>query len=116
MTISLNASGTRKLDVTAEDFATIRRYNLFDGLVASHGVIDEAALERLRLTIRSLIASTEGDVRPLLNLCVNVIYHDRMKAYGLAQLIAAYRGHEEELAAQSDNIEDAAEVTETSAE
>ncbi len=90
MTISLNASGTRTLEVTAEDFETIRLYNLFDGLVASHGVVDDNALERLRLTVRSLIASTEGDVRPLLNLCVNVIYHDRMKAYGLGKLIKAY--------------------------
>ena len=101
MTISLNASGTRKLDVTAEDFATIRRYNLFDGLVASYGVVDEAALDRLRLTIRSLIASTENDVRPLLNLCVNVIYHDRMKAYGLAELINAYHSFEKNEAALS---------------
>lgn len=109
MTISLNASGTRKLDVTAEDFATIRHYNLFDGLVASHGVVDEDALDRLRLTVRSLIASTEGDVRPLLNLCVNVIYHDRMKAYGLAQLIDAYRNHEEFQAEVTDTTDSSAE-------
>ena len=105
MTITLNASGTRTLSVSVEDFETLRHYRLLDDLVGSHGVVDDETLERLRRTLRSLIASTDGDVKPLLNLCVNVVFHDRMKAYGLAQLIAAYRQYIAKTAPSSDNEE-----------
>ena len=88
--IQLNESGTRHLDITEENLLTIRKYNLFAGLVGSTGYITEEVLEKLRHTIRSLIASSTEDTKDLLDLCIDVIYHDKMKAYGLRNLITAY--------------------------
>ena len=51
---------------------------------------DESVLEKLRLNIRSLIASQEEDSKDLLDLCIDVIYHNNMKAFGLQQLIKLY--------------------------
>ena len=61
-------------------------------------------LEKLRHTIRSLIAASTTDTKDLLDLCIDVIYHDKMKAYGLRNLIAAY---DEWLATQAANEEQA---------
>ena len=46
-------------------------------------------LDKLKLTVRSLIASQE-ECKDLLNLCVEVLYHDNMKALGLGALMALY--------------------------
>jgi hypothetical protein len=51
----------------------------------------EEALEKLRHTIRSLIVSSTEDTKDLLDLCIDVIYHDKMKAYGLRNLIEVYK-------------------------
>lgn len=40
--------------------------------------------------IRSLIASMEENSKDLLDLCIDVIYHNNMKAFGLHQLILLY--------------------------
>ena len=47
-------------------------------------------LHRLRHTIRSLIVSSTEETKDLLDLCIDVIYHDKMKAYGLRNLIEVY--------------------------
>jgi hypothetical protein len=70
---------------------TIARYGLLDGLVDASAVIDEYTLEKLRLGLRSLIATQEGDAKDLLDLCIDVVYHNHMKAYGLQQLVELYR-------------------------
>ncbi len=88
--IQLNEKGSRFLEVTEENFQTIQRYNLFSGIVDSTGYIDETVLNKLRLTIRSLIANAEENTKDLLDLCIDVIYHDSMKPYGLRELINAY--------------------------
>ena len=49
----------------------------------SNGIVDESVLEKLRLNIRSLIASQEEDSKDLLDLCIDVLYHNNMKAFGL---------------------------------
>ena len=36
------------------------------------------------------IASQEEDSKELLDLCIDVIYHNNMKAFGLQQLIKLY--------------------------
>ncbi len=90
-TIQANTSGTRTLDVSEENLQTICNYALFDNLIASHGIVDEPVLDKLKLTIRSLIASQEEDSKDLLDLCIDVIYHNNMKAFGLQQLIQLYR-------------------------
>ena len=88
--IQLNESGTRHMNVTRENLETIRKYNLFNGLANSTGYITENELDKLKLSIRALIASCHEDTKDLLDLCIDVIYHDKMKAFRLKNLIAAY--------------------------
>ena len=88
--IQLNESGTRHMNVTRENLETIRKYNLFNGLANSTGYITDNELDKLKLSIRALIASCHEDTKDLLDLCIDVIYHDKMKAFGLKNLIAAY--------------------------
>jgi len=93
--IQLNATGTRHLEISEENLQTIRKYNLFHGLVDSTGYVTEAVLEKLRLNVRSLIAHSAEDTKDLLDLCIDVIYHDKMKAYGLRNLIDTYHTWEQ---------------------
>ena len=86
-TIQANPSGTRSLEVSEENLATIEKYGLFRHLIDSNGIVDETVLDKLKLNIRSLIAAQEED---LLDLCIDVIYHNNMKAFGLQQLIKLY--------------------------
>ena len=86
-TIQANPSGTRSLEISEENLATIEKYR---HLIDSNGIVDESVLEKLRLNIRSLIASQEEDSKDLLDLCIDVIYHNNMKAFGLQQLIKLY--------------------------
>ena len=89
-TIQANPSGTRSMEITEENLVTIEKYSLFQHLIDSNGIVDEAVLEKLKLNIRSLIASQEEDSKDLLDLCIDVIYHNNMKAFGLQQLIKLY--------------------------
>ena len=75
--ITTNKSGTRCITVSDEHLCTIEKYQLLTGLVGSNGIVDEEILDKLRLTVRSLIASQE-ECKDLLNLCVDVLYHDIM--------------------------------------
>ncbi len=88
--IQLNESGTRHLKISAENLLTIKKYNLFSGLVDSTGYITEDVLDKLKLNIRSLIAHSSDNSKDLLDLCIDVVYHERMKAYGLKSLMALY--------------------------
>lgn len=89
-TIQTNASGTRSIEVSEENLETIRKYSLFQHLIDSTGIIDEPVLDKLKLNIRSLISAQEDDSKDLLDLCIDVIYHNNMKAFGLTQLILLY--------------------------
>ena len=89
-TIQANPSGTRTMEVSEENLRTIEKYALFRHLIDSNGIVDEAVLDKLKLNIRSLIASQEEDSKDLLDLCIDVIYHNNMKAFGLQQLINLY--------------------------
>ncbi|MDR0893306.1 MAG: hypothetical protein LBN24_11960 [Mediterranea sp.] len=89
-TIQANPSGTRSIDVSTENLRTIEKYALFSHLIDSNGIVDENVLDKLRLNIRSLIASQEEDSKELLDLCIDVIYHNNMKAFGLQQLVMLY--------------------------
>ena len=88
--IQTNASGTRSITVTEENLQTIDKYALFEQLIDSNGIIDESVLEKLKLNIRSLIVGIEGNCKDLLDLCIDVIYHDNMKAIGLKNLVNLY--------------------------
>ena len=47
-------------------------------------------LDKLKLNIRSLLESQAGVDKELLDLCLDVIYHPNMKAFGLQQLVLLY--------------------------
>ena len=42
-TIQANPSGTRSLEVSEENLATIEKYGLFRHLIDSNGIVDETA-------------------------------------------------------------------------
>ncbi len=88
--IQSNASGTRSIDISDEHLQTIADYQLFRDLIDSNGYVDEAVLDKLKLNIRSLLASDAGKDKRLLDLCLDVIYHANMKAFGLQQLVVLY--------------------------
>ena len=68
-TIQTNASGTRSMEISEENLQTIEKYALFQHLIDSNGIVD---------------------------LCIDVIYHNNMKAFGLHQLILLYIQWEKE--------------------
>lgn len=104
--IQLNESGTRHMTVCATQLATIKRHRLFDGLENSTGFVTEAELDKLKLNLRSLIASRGcEDTKDLLDLCIDIFYHDKMKAFGLRNLIAAYKTWEKTLQPEADAAE-----------
>ena len=90
MKIQTNSSGTRNIEVTELHLATIEKYQLFRDLIDSNGYVDEQVLEKLRLNIRSLLGGQSALDRDLLDLCLDVIYHPNMKAYGLQQLVLLF--------------------------
>ena len=89
-TIQANPKGTRSIDVSDENLMVIRKYALFSHLIDSNGIVDESVLEKLKLNIRSLIATDVDNRKELLDLCIDVVYHNNMKAFGLQQLIVLY--------------------------
>lgn len=90
-TIQANQSGTRSINVSEENLQTIRRYSLFQLLIDSNGIVTEESLDKLKLTIRSLLTTPEGSAKELLDLCIDVIYHRDMKAFGLQNLMTLYK-------------------------
>ena len=90
MKIQANATGTRSIEVTDDHLATIDKYQLFRNLIDSTGYVDEQVLDKLKFNIRGLLESQEGVDKDLLNLCLDVIYHPNMKAFGLQQLVLLF--------------------------
>lgn len=88
--IQANESGTRSINVSQENLETLRSFSLLQFLVDSNGIITEQSLDKLKLTIRSLLTTPQGSDKALLDLCIDVIYHRDMKAFGLKNLIALY--------------------------
>ena len=104
--IVTNQSGTRTIEVSDTHLATLKRYQLLDQLVGSNGIIDEGVLDKLKLTVRSILSNEGGSDKDLLDLCFDVIYHSNMKATGLANLIALYRQWEQEHVAETASEEE----------
>ena len=88
--IQTNSSGTRFIEISEEHLETIDNYQLFRDLIDSNGYVDEQVLEKLKLNIRSMLESEAGKDKRLLDLCLDVIYHPNMKAYGLQQLVILF--------------------------
>ena len=89
--IQANASGTRSIEVSDLHLETLCKYSLLDSLVDSNGIIDEAVLDKLKLNVRSLLESSGISDKNLLDLCLDVIYNNNMKAIGLSNLVALYK-------------------------
>lgn len=89
--IQANASGTRSIEISQKHLETIAKYSLLDGLVDSNGFIDESVLDKLKFNVRSMLESSAETDRDLLDLCLDVIYNNNMKAIGLQNLVALYR-------------------------
>ena len=88
--IQANASGTRSITINESHLQTIKKYALLKNLIDSNGIIDEPVLDKLRLNIRAILEAETATNRELLDLCLDVIYHQNMKAYGLYQLVMLY--------------------------
>jgi hypothetical protein len=88
--IQTNSSGTRSIDISDKHLETIEKYQLFRDLIDSNGYVDEQVLEKLKLNIRSLLETESGRDKDLIDLCLDVIYHPNMKAYGLQQLVLLF--------------------------
>ena len=90
MKIQSNASGTRSIEISDTHLKTIEKYQLLRDLIDSSGYVDEQVLDKLKLNIRSLLEGQAGQDKNLLDLCLDVIYHPNMKAFGLQQLVLLY--------------------------
>ena len=90
MKIQANSSGTRTIEVKEAHLETIEHYQFFRDLIDSTGYVDEQVLDKLKMNIRSLLESQAGKDKELLDLCLDVIYHPNMKAFGLQQLVILY--------------------------
>ena len=90
MKIQTNSSGTRSIEIEVTHLQTLEKYQLLRDLIDSNGYVDEQVLDKLKLNIRSLLESQAGVDKELLDLCLDVIYHPNMKAFGLQQLVLLY--------------------------
>ena len=88
--IQANASGTRTIEISDKHLETLQRYALLKDLIDSNGIIDEQVLDKLKLNVRSMLESEAGKDKDLLDLCLDVIYHQNMKAFGLHKLVLLY--------------------------
>ncbi|MCR4773003.1 MAG: hypothetical protein K5854_01415 [Prevotella sp.] len=88
--IQANIKGSRFIEVSDNHLQTIEKYSLFRNLIDSNGIIDEDVLDKLRFNIRSLLESETGNDKNLLDLCLDVIYNENMKAFGLHNLVLLY--------------------------
>ena len=94
--IQANTSGTRSIEVSNTHLATLEKYQLLSNLIDSNGVVDEVVLDKLKLNVRSLLESEAGKDKELLDLCLDVIYHQNMKALGLKNLVDLYKQYSKE--------------------
>ena len=68
----------------------VEKYSLFRNLIDSNGIIEESVLDKLKYNVRSLLESEAGKDKNLLDLCLDVIYNQDMKAFGLHNLVLLY--------------------------
>lgn len=88
--IPTNQTGSREMLITDAHLRTIKERSLFKDLVDSSGIINEEVLEKLKMNVRALLEN-ELNAHDLIVFSHEVLFHDNMKAYGLAQLIKLYK-------------------------
>ena len=103
--IQANPSGTRSIEVSDAHLATIDKYALFRNLVESNGIIDDTVLDKLKLNVRSMLESEAGSDKNLLDLCLDVIYNNNMKAFGLHKLVLLYIQWKQEHSEPDDELD-----------
>lgn len=104
--IQANASGTRNIAVTEEHLKIIKKYALLKNLIDSNGFIDESVLDKLKLNVRAILESSSEVDKELLDLCLDVIYNNNMKAFGLYQLVLLFIKWENEKSVSENNEKD----------
>ncbi|WP_298454011.1 hypothetical protein [uncultured Prevotella sp.] len=104
--IQANASGTRNIAVTEEHLKIIKKYALLKNLIDSNGIIDESVLDKLKLNVRAILESSSEVDKELLDLCLDVIYNNNMKAFGLYQLVLLFIKWENEKSVSENNEKD----------
>lgn len=62
-------------------------------------------LDKLKLNVRSMLESSAEVDKELLNLCLDVIYNNNMKAFGLYQLVLLFIKWDKENESAEDNEE-----------
>lgn len=72
-------------------------------MIDSNGIIDEAVLDKLKLNVRSILESSPEVDKELLDLCLDVIYCNNMKAFGLYQLVLLFIKWENEKSVSEDS-------------
>ena len=90
MQIQLNDKASHFLEITEQNLLTLQQYALLQDLVDSTGYITEDTMLRLKLRTRSLLLTATPVPQDLLDLYAEVICHDKMKAFGLKQLMEVY--------------------------
>ena len=63
---------------------------MLKNLIDSNGIIDESVLDKLKLNVRSMLESGSATDKDLLDLCLDVIYNNNMKSFGLHKLVLLY--------------------------
>lgn len=104
--IQANVSGTRSIEVSDQHLETIERYALLRNLIDSNGYIDESVLDKLKQNVRAMLETESGNDKDLLNLCLDVLYHNNMKAFGLHKLILLFIDWRAKQAEEEDEPED----------
>lgn len=93
--IIANQKGSRSINISDAHLQTLRQYRLLSNLVGSTGIYDESVLDKLKLNVRSLLEGEAGKDKALLDLALDVIYHQNMKALGLENLTKLYKQWEQ---------------------
>lgn len=88
--IQANASGTRSIEVSDKHLQTLKKYSLLKNLIDSNGIIDEDVLDKLKFNCRSILESQPTVDKELMDLCLDVIYNNNMKAIGLQNLVVLF--------------------------
>ena len=90
MKIQANHSGTRTIEVTEKHLETIDKYSLLRNLIDSNGIIDETVVDKLRFNVRGILESEINKDNEQIDLCLDVIYNNNMKAFGLHDIVSIY--------------------------